>query len=84
VEAISAVRTGYSLEWLAVMLWCPREETDRRLIERGDARRDQRLTVWDETLDDVHTVDPGVFDLVINTATYPPADAAELVDLCHR
>ncbi|MEW9527370.1 guanylate kinase [Microbispora sp. NPDC049125] len=54
--------------WLRVLLWVPRQVTERRSKERGDADTAERLQAWDETLVDLtaHT-DEGFFHLRIDT-----------------
>lgn len=39
--------------WLRVLLWVPREVTERRSKDRGDTDTAERLRAWDETLADL-------------------------------
>ncbi|MFJ8912311.1 kinase [Amycolatopsis sp. NPDC102389] len=81
VDAIHAIRRGYPLIWTVVMVFCPREEAEKRLVERNDARVDERLSVWDETLAEA---DLALFDLVVNTGAFEPAHVATAIDWCQR
>ncbi|MFG1824259.1 guanylate kinase [Microbispora bryophytorum] len=53
--------------WLRVLLWVPREVTEQRSKQRGDADTAQRLNAWDEILADLITTDDGFFHLRIDT-----------------
>ncbi|MDP9864900.1 MULTISPECIES: guanylate kinase [Streptosporangium] len=54
--------------WLRVLLWVPREVTEQRSRDRGDADTAKRLTAWDETLADLETgTDAGFFHLRLHT-----------------
>ncbi|MER7128349.1 guanylate kinase [Streptosporangium algeriense] len=62
--------------WLRVLLWTPREVTEQRSRNRGDADTGKRLAAWDETLADLETnTDDGFFQLHIKT-NWLSADAA--------
>lgn len=84
VAGIEAVRAGYPLGWFVAGLWCERDETERRLVGRGDQRTGERLTAWDATLEDLRSVDPDVFDLILNTGRIGPEDAAGMIAACCR
>jgi len=84
VDAIHTICRGYPLTWTVIMVFSPRDEAERRLKLRGDARVDERLAVWDETLAEVRGADPALFDLVLNTTAFTPAHAAALIDACQR
>lgn len=74
LEAIDAViRATPAARWLAVYLWCPRDIAAVRIAARRTRDDTDRLHAWDQTtpLPDAH--------LTINTATTPPAEAAQLV-----
>lgn len=54
--------------WLRVLLWVPREVTERRSQERGDLDTGKRLAAWDETLADLEAnADAGFFHLRVHT-----------------
>ncbi|MEV8630710.1 guanylate kinase [Streptosporangium sp. NPDC051023] len=62
--------------WLRVLLWVPREVTEQRSHDRGDADTGKRLAAWDETLADLEAnTDKGFFHLRIHTDQLS-ADAA--------
>lgn len=84
IQAVHAIRRGYPLDWATVMVFSPRQEAEKRLVERGDARVEERLTVWDETLVESRAADPALFDLVLNTATLDPTHTAEMIDWYQR
>ncbi|MFD5245652.1 kinase [Amycolatopsis sp. NPDC058340] len=84
VDAIRAICRGYPLTWTVVMVFCPREEAAKRLIGRHDARVDERLAVWDETLTEARSADPALFDLVLNTGAFEPTHTAAAIDWCQR
>lgn len=78
VEAVRALVSSATANWLVVHLWCPRAVAEGRIIERGTGDVDARLRAWDET-------DPLTeADLSINTAEMQPGDAAALIDRAVR
>jgi hypothetical protein len=80
IDGLRAVLSaGLPVTWTVVCLWCPREETERRLADRGDEQTQERLKAWDETLADLHGADPGLFDLSLSTTRLSPHEVAQLV-----
>jgi guanylate kinase len=49
IQAVSR----YPLQWFTVLLWCPRNVTQQRVLTRGSTDIAQRLQAWDETLEDL-------------------------------
>lgn len=80
VEGIRALVDGYAANWLVVLLWCPREVTERRSAGRGDSDTAARLAAWDATREDMDA-HPGMdWDLTVDTMESSPKDAARLID----
>ena len=76
IEAV----TQYPLEWVKVLLWCPRSTTEERCRARGDQDVAARLTVWDETRQDLKDHPAVRWSLIIDTAQRAPVDAAADID----
>ena len=73
-EAIDAIRQAVpAARWHVVELWCPRDVTEARLVERDPSDVQRRLSAWDAT-DKLTEADQR-----IDTSTTPPADAARLI-----
>src|SRR5690606_26008041 len=50
VDAITAlIRATPGARWYVVELTCAREQAARRVAERGDVDRDERMSAWDDT-----------------------------------
>jgi guanylate kinase len=85
VAGIKAVARSYpAAHWLVVGLWCSRDEAGRRLATRSDSRAPERLTVWDATLAELRSADPGLFTLQLNTGQITAARAARIIDALVR
>lgn len=80
VDGIRALVDGYPAAWIQVLLWCPKDVTERRSQSRGDADIAQRLAAWDATRQDVDAHPPMDWDLHVETAQTSPAAAARLID----
>ncbi|MFD4659700.1 HAD-IA family hydrolase [Kitasatospora sp. NPDC058444] len=76
VDGVRAVLNGYPADWLTVLLWCPREVTEARSADRGDADTPARLAAWDATRADLDASPDFRFDLTIRTDEVTPAVAA--------
>ncbi|MDG4760433.1 kinase [Micromonospora sp. WMMD710] len=83
VVGVRALR-AYEVDWLPVLLWCSRDTTFTRARLRGSVDVDARLTVWDETLQDLDTAAPDDFALRIHTDHHQPTEAALLIDAALR
>ncbi|MER8188214.1 HAD-IA family hydrolase [Kitasatospora sp. NPDC094015] len=79
VDGVRAVRDGYPAGWLTVLLWCPREVTEARSADRGDADTPARLSAWDATRADLDANPDFPFDLTIRTDELAPTAAAEQI-----
>ncbi|GAA1264643.1 hypothetical protein Psi02_63950 [Planotetraspora silvatica] len=68
--------------WLRVLLWTPRDVTEQRSKNRGDADTAKRLRAWDETLADLTAnADEAFFHLRIHTDRLDTdAAAGEITD----
>lgn len=66
IDGIRAVMSR-SGQWLTVRLHCVRETTLRRSQERGDSDTLKRLTVWDETAEDLARNEEFPFTLRLNS-----------------
>jgi guanylate kinase len=80
VDGVRAVVDGYPAAWIRVLLWCPKNVTERRSQDRGDADTVQRLAAWDATRQDVDTHPDMDWDLRVETAQTSPVAAARLID----
>ncbi|MFF4277435.1 guanylate kinase [Streptomyces kronopolitis] len=78
VVGASAVET-FPLHWLKVLLWCPREVTEERCIQRGDNDVEARLKVWAETREDLLAHSEETWSLVIETHHQSPTETAKLI-----
>ncbi|WP_306325261.1 guanylate kinase [Streptomyces venezuelae] len=67
--------------WLRVLLWLPREECALRSEGRGDRDTEERLGVWDATLEDLAAADPDepLFHLLLRTDLRSPEETAAVV-----
>lgn len=80
---VAGVRTlissPFPARWLAVLLWCSRGACRLRISERDPSDIGSRLSVWDETEQDL--ADNGIddFDLCIDTEQHRPDEAARLI-----
>ena len=81
VGQVAGVRAlkRYSIRWLAVVLWCARETTARRVEGRGSTDVERRLAVWDETRLDLEQSRADDFDLRLDTDELGPREAARLI-----
>lgn len=72
--------SAFSISWVKVLLWCPRDVTEERCQGRGDKDVDTRLKVWDETRQDLldHADEP--WSLVIETQNLDPSETARAID----
>lgn len=68
--------------WLAVLLWCDRDTTTRRSLERGDTDSPARLAVWECTRAEL-LADPcrssRAFDFAVRTDRTRVSSAARLI-----
>ncbi|MCX4581235.1 guanylate kinase [Streptomyces sp. NBC_01571] len=80
VDGVQALVDGYAADWLAVLLWCPRNVTARRSAERGDSDTAARLTAWEATRDDLDAHPDMTWDLTVDTTSASPQYTAQLVD----
>lgn len=80
VDGIRALVDGYPAAWIRVLLWCPKDVTERRSQCRGDADTAERLAAWEATRQDVDAHPPMDWDLRVETAQTSPAAAARLID----
>ncbi|WP_411121300.1 guanylate kinase [Streptomyces sp. x-19] len=78
VVGARAVET-FPLRWLKVLLWCPREVTEDRCIQRGDKDVEARLKVWDETREDLLANATEPWSLVIETHHCSAAETAKAI-----
>ncbi|MFB6626610.1 guanylate kinase [Streptomyces sp. NPDC056374] len=67
--------------WLRVLLWLPREECALRSAGRGDRDTEERLGVWDATLEDLAAadLDEDLFHLLLRTDLRSPEETATIV-----
>lgn len=67
--------------WLHVLLWLPRAECARRSAGRGDRDTEERLSVWDTTLEDLASSPPDTspFHLLLRTDLHSPERTASIV-----
>ncbi|MFE5944057.1 guanylate kinase [Streptomyces sp. NPDC056480] len=67
--------------WLRVLLWLPREECALRSAGRGDRDTEERLSVWDSTLEDLAAtdLDEALFHLLLRTDLRSPEETATIV-----
>ncbi|MDX6744988.1 phosphotransferase-like protein [Actinocorallia sp. A-T 12471] len=79
VADLTRLRDAVPLDWLAVLLWIPREVCAERSAGRGDADTADRLRAWDETRTDLDEAGTGVFDLEIRTDEVTPSEAARRI-----
>ncbi|MER6433192.1 guanylate kinase [Streptomyces sp900105245] len=80
IDGIRALIGGYPADWSVVLLWCPREVTERRSAGRGDSDTAARLAAWDATREDLDANSGTVWDLTLDTTVLAPRDAARLID----
>ncbi|MGW4750322.1 phosphotransferase-like protein [Streptomyces sp. NPDC004290] len=80
IDGIRALVEGYPADWSVVLLWCPREVTEKRSAGRGDSDTAARLAAWDATLEDLDAHPGMVWDLTVDTTASAPQDAARLID----
>ncbi|AEY94202.1 putative guanylate kinase (plasmid) [Streptomyces hygroscopicus subsp. jinggangensis 5008] len=80
VDGIRALVGGYRADWSVVLLWCPREVTEKRSAERGDSDTVARLAAWDATCEDLDAHPDMVWDLTVDTTASAPQEAARLID----
>jgi guanylate kinase len=80
IDGIRALTDGYPADWTLVLLWCPREVTERRSAGRGDSDTAARLAAWDATHEDLDAHPGLVWDLTVDTTASAPQDAARLID----
>ncbi|PZS33643.1 MAG: guanylate kinase [Pseudonocardiales bacterium] len=66
----------YSAAWLAVLLWCSRATTAKRVRARASGDLDARVAAWDETARDIKNRRAGDFALHIDTTRSSAATAA--------
>jgi guanylate kinase len=64
---------------ISVLLWCSRDETERRSAERGDRNVSNRLTAWDQLATELDSAPINDFSLNLNTEINGPAQAAERI-----
>lgn len=77
---ISAVLSAeLPVEWLVVCLWCPRVVSEQRLAQADVSSGRDGLKLWDETERDLRAADPGLFDLILNTAGLSPRTVATVI-----
>jgi hypothetical protein len=70
-------------DWLVVLLWCPREEAERRIARAGDVRRipaSTWLRRWDRSTKQLFR-DPQRFALTIRTDRMDAVQVAQIVHL---
>jgi guanylate kinase len=80
LAGVDVLRT-YPCRWLDVLLWCPRDETERRLRGRGSEDVSRRLTAWEETLAELReTGDEPRFALSLRTDRIAPTEAAAVIN----
>lgn len=72
-EAVCSVIKGAPLKWTVVELICPRDAAQQRIIARQTGDTDARLAAYDST---ERLSNP---DLVIDTSTVKPDEAADLI-----
>ncbi|MER6441279.1 guanylate kinase [Streptomyces sp. NPDC001185] len=80
VDGIRALIDGYPADWSMVLLWCPRETTAKRSVDRGDSDTAARLAAWDATREDLDAHPSMVWDLTVDTSASTPQNAARLID----
>ncbi|MEU0023372.1 guanylate kinase [Streptomyces rochei] len=80
VEGIQALVDGYPADWSLVLLWCPREVTAERSVDRGDSDTTARLAAWEATQQDLDAHPGMAWDLTVDTTAASPQDAARLID----
>lgn len=78
VGQLAGVRAlkAYPIQWTAVALWCSRETTRARAVQRGDSDIERRLVAWDETQADLAQARPNDFDMVLDNEKLSPDLAA--------
>jgi guanylate kinase len=79
VAGLGAVE-AYPLEWVKVLLWCSRPTTEERCRARGDRDVLARLTVWDETRQDLIDHPLARWSLVVDTGGQTADDTADEID----
>lgn len=79
VADLRRLRGAVPLHWTSVLLWVPRDVCAERSEHRGDDDTASRLRAWDETRDDVGSLDNPVFNLVIHTDRVTAAEAARRI-----
>ncbi|MEU3522185.1 guanylate kinase [Streptomyces sp. NPDC006654] len=79
VNGIRALVDGYTADWSAVLLWCPKQETARRSAGRGDRDTAARLAAWEATQEDLDARPDMVWDLTVDTSVTSPEDSARLI-----
>jgi guanylate kinase len=80
VDGIRALVDGYTADWAAVLLWCPKGVTAQRSEGRGDSDTAARLAAWNATLEDLDAHPEMVWDLTVDTAATSPEGSARLID----
>lgn len=81
-RGVAAITERYPLRWFVAALWCTKEVAGQRIHGRGDTRLAERLAVWDATLADMRSADPGLFTLTINTSEISAQQSAVIIDSC--
>lgn len=79
VVGVRSLVDGYPADWTVVLLWCPREVTEQRSKDRGDADTAARLAAWDATREDLDAHPETVWDLTVDTTVTSPQKAARLI-----
>lgn len=79
IEGVRAVTEAYAARWTTVLLWCTREETEARSVERGDADTEARIKAWHATQDDIAAHPDQVWDVTVRTGAHSPAVTADRV-----
>lgn len=76
-EAVDALISRSSLEWMLVELRCPRETAFERIVARATGDAQERMVVWDQTA----PLSNITADLVADTAASAPREVAKLIRL---
>jgi guanylate kinase len=77
MERVTAL---FPAHWARVLLWCPRETTAQRSLQRGDTDTAARLAAWDATRADLAARPRAQWELHVDTDVTAPRVAAKMID----
>ncbi|WP_405985255.1 phosphotransferase-like protein [Streptomyces sp. NBC_00872] len=77
MEQVTAL---FPAHWVRVLLWCSKETTAQRSLQRGDTNTAARLAAWDSTQADLAAHPRAQWELRVDTDATAPRQAAQRID----